>query len=91
MALPTEETPPRADGAMLAVGIVAKATHSPMSKRRDDEENRLTRSLAGLAAILLLAFIALFLVQRLRAVSNLQDCLMSGRTNCAPIDPSTVH
>lgn len=61
-----------------------------MSKR-DDEDNRLTRSLAGLAAILLLAFIAVFLVQRLRAVSDLQDCLMSGRTNCAPIDPSTLH
>jgi hypothetical protein len=62
-----------------------------MSKRRDDEDNRLTRSLAGLAAILFLALIALFLVERLRTASNLEDCLMSGRTNCAPIDPSTLH
>jgi hypothetical protein len=62
-----------------------------MSKRRDDEENRLTRSLAGLAAILFLAVIALFLIERLRTVSNLEDCLMSGRTNCAPIDTSTLH
>lgn len=75
---------------MLAAGRVQSGAPS-MSKREDDEENRRTRSLAGLAAILFLAVIALFLVQRLRAVSDLQDCLMSGRTNCAPIDPSTLQ
>jgi hypothetical protein len=62
-----------------------------MPKRDDDDDNRLTRSLAGLAAILLLAVIAIFLFQRLKAMSDLQDCLMSGRTNCAPIDPSSVN
>lgn len=62
-----------------------------MPKRNDDEDNRLTRSLAGLAAILLLAVIAIFLFQRLKAMSDLQDCLMSGRTNCAPIDPSSAQ
>jgi hypothetical protein len=60
-----------------------------MSKR-DDEDNedddRRTRSLAGLAAILLLAVIALYLIDRLRVASELQDCVMSGRTNCAAID-----
>jgi hypothetical protein len=27
----------------------------------------------------------LWLSHRLRSVSNLQDCVMSGRTNCAPV------
>jgi hypothetical protein len=26
------------------------------------------------------------LVDKLKAMSNLQDCLMQGRTNCAPAD-----
>jgi hypothetical protein len=59
-----------------------------MTKRDDDDDdNRITRSLAGLAVVLALAVASLYLVQHLRAVSDLQDCLMSGRTNCAPINP----
>jgi len=56
---------------------------------KDPEEKGADRSsvrLAGLAVILLLAVIALFLVQKLRSQSNLEDCLMQGRTNCAPIE-----
>lgn len=60
-----------------------------MSKREDDE--RRTRSLAALALILALALASLYLVQRLRAVSELQDCVMSGRSNCAPIDPASLR
>jgi hypothetical protein len=60
-----------------------------MAKRDDhdeDEDDRVTRSLAGLAAVLFLALIAIYLIMHLRAVGELQDCVMSGRTNCAPID-----
>ena len=55
----------------------------------DDEEpdensaDRSTARLAGLALILLLAVLGLFLVQKLRWKSALEDCLMSGRSNCA--------
>jgi hypothetical protein len=43
--------------------------------------------------VLLLVFIVLggmgwFLVQNLSAASKQQDCIMSGRKNCAPIDTS---
>jgi hypothetical protein len=46
-------------------------------------------------AVLFLVFIVLavmgwFLIQNLTATSKLQDCMMSGRKNCAPIDTSTV-
>jgi hypothetical protein len=53
--------------------------------KRDDDDRR-TRSLAALAVILFLAVIAIYLVQQLRAAAELQDRLMSGRTNCAPIE-----
>ena len=51
-----------------------------------EEEDRLTRNLAGLAFTLALVVLGLLLVQRLGKTAALEDCLMSGRTNCAPID-----
>jgi hypothetical protein len=46
------------------------------------------RWMALLRLVLVAALVvgALFIVRELRGVSQLQDCLMSGRTNCAPID-----
>ncbi len=41
--------------------------------------------LVALILIVVLILGGLWLSQRLRAVSNLQDCVMSGRTNCAPV------
>jgi hypothetical protein len=53
--------------------------------RQDDEDedaNRQTRSLAGLAIILGLAVIAIFLVQHLRRESQIEDCLLARHANC---------
>ena len=64
-----------------------------MRPNDDDEQgerDRQTRSLAGLAFTLALVVAGLFLVQRLAATSHLEDCLMQGRTNCAPIDPHAL-
>lgn len=59
-------------------------------RRNEDEEqqeqDRLTRNLAALAFTLSLVVASLFLVERLAAESKLEDCLLQGRTNCAPID-----
>jgi hypothetical protein len=46
-------------------------------------------ALAGLIFLLALVLAGLYLAHELRGVSQLQDCVMSGRTNCAPIDSST--
>jgi hypothetical protein len=43
---------------------------------------------AGLVLIVVLVLAGYFLVRKLAAVSELQDCIMSGRTNCAPITPA---
>jgi hypothetical protein len=61
----------------------------PKHDDNDSDENSADRStarLAGLALILLLAVLGLYLAQKLRSQSHLEDCLMSGRTNCAPIE-----
>jgi len=48
----------------------------------DDDGNRQTKALAGLAIALALAVSAFFLFQHLRRESAIEDCLMQGRTNC---------
>jgi hypothetical protein len=59
-----------------------------LPQERDDDlsgEDRRTASLAAVALILVLALAGLFLIRELTEVSQIQDCVMQGRTNCAPI------
>ena len=48
------------------------------------EANRVTNSLAGLAAALLLVVLGLFLVQHLASKARIEDCLLAGRLSCDP-------
>ncbi len=52
---------------------------------RDDAERR-TLALMGFIVILVLAIAGIVLVRDLRQNASLEDCLMSGRHNCAPIE-----
>jgi hypothetical protein len=45
------------------------------------------RALAVLALMLALALGGWFLVEKMSADSAIQDCVMSGRKNCAPLGP----
>ena len=47
---------------------------------------RRTAALMGFALILALAIAGVILVRALRHTSMLEDCLMAGRRNCAPIE-----
>ena len=51
--------------------------HEPDSRRP---------ALIGLAVVLVLVVLGYFLVNALRQNSQMEDCLMSGRRNCAPIE-----
>ena len=46
-----------------------------------------TPAMAGLAVAVVLLVIGLWLARELTAASKMQDCLMSGRTNCNVIQP----
>jgi hypothetical protein len=46
------------------------------------------RAVIGLVVVIALVVGGLFLVRVLQNMSRIQDCAMSGRTNCAPIDAS---
>jgi len=52
----------------------------------DESDERRTAALLGLIVILSLAIVGIVLARELGAKSRLEDCLMSGRTNCAPIE-----
>ena len=49
------------------------------------ESDRVTSSLAGLAAALLIVVSGLFLIHHLQAKAALEDCLMAQRLNCDAI------
>jgi hypothetical protein len=54
----------------------------------DERENAGRRkSLIALAVLAVLVIAGLVLVDRLRSVSALQDCLMTRATNCAEVTP----
>jgi flagellar basal body-associated protein FliL len=59
------------------------------SQEAEDEAEaaqRRSNALIGLIIILVLAIAGVVLVQALGSKSRLEDCLMSGRKNCAPIE-----
>jgi hypothetical protein len=45
-----------------------------------------TRALIGLLAVAMAILVILFVVHRLNQAARIQDCVASGRTNCAPIE-----
>jgi hypothetical protein len=73
-----------------------RAGESDMYQRRpwlsdeeaQEEANRQTASLAGVAITLLLLVIGVFLVHALHVESEVEDCLLAGRNNCdALVEP----
>ncbi len=52
-----------------------------------DEEHKSSplRALVGLGLIVVLIVAVLFVMQQLRHAAAIQDCVASGRTNCAPV------
>lgn len=47
-------------------------------------------AVTGLLVVLGLIVVGLILVKILGDAGRMQDCAMSGRTNCAPIDPGSA-
>ena len=54
---------------------------------QSDGDNR-RGAIAGLVIAIVLLAVGIWLVRDLSAASKLQDCVMSGRTNCNTIEPA---
>jgi hypothetical protein len=48
------------------------------------------RALVGLLLLVVLVVAVLYVVHELQESSRMQDCLASGRTNCAPLDTTAT-
>jgi len=68
--------------------LLPHRTDEPETPRRAPDPRWL--ALTGLLVTLLLVLGGIFLIHELGRAARLQDCVMSGRTNCAPIDPHSV-
>jgi hypothetical protein len=53
-----------------------------MSDPEREQDGSQRRALAGLAIAVVLLVVGLWLAHELTAASKMQDCLMTGRTNC---------
>ncbi|MDR3532159.1 MAG: hypothetical protein P4L90_16610 [Rhodopila sp.] len=53
----------------------------------DEPKGSPWRAVVGLGLIVVLIVGVLFVMQQLRHAAAIQDCVASGRTNCAPITP----
>jgi hypothetical protein len=60
--------------------------NNPSEDGDDGADQRRSAALIGLIIILALAIAGVVLVRELREKSRLEDCLMSGRHNCVPIE-----
>jgi hypothetical protein len=60
-----------------------------MTPKMNEPEPRDSRkpAIAGLAIAVVLLVVGWWLARELTAASKMQDCLMSGRTNCNQIQP----
>jgi hypothetical protein len=56
------------------------------NSHREQDSNSQRGALIGLLICLLLVLGGLLLVHELRKMSNIQDCVMQGRSNCSPLD-----
>jgi hypothetical protein len=63
------------------------AKGSPAMSEPEQQENR-GPAMAGLLIAVVLLVVGLWLAHELTAASKMQDCLMSGRTNCNVIEPA---
>lgn len=63
---------------------------SEFDRHRREDSNSQRAALIGLGVCALLVLGGLLLVYELKRTSELQDCVMQGRTNCAPLDSSSA-
>ena len=88
---PVYSTRPNLHPRLIARLLMGPTTYFVASEGPQPEMPRFPdprrAAVAGLLITVLLILGGVFLVHVLSRTATLQDCVMSGRTNCAPIDP----
>jgi hypothetical protein len=71
--------------------LVAPGAFLTQPPEEQDHDQSRSRALIGLVIVAVLVVAAVYLVHALRQESQLEDCLMSGRSNCAPIEVPSAN
>jgi hypothetical protein len=83
------DQPPTSDSQLAAPVRPPQPVQSSEAPVEEDDEHSDNRSSKPLVALLFLVVLAIggwLLVTHLMDANKMQDCVMSGRKNCAPID-----
>jgi hypothetical protein len=72
---------------MLEAPRFSRRCHPMTDPNQGDGDNR-RGAIAGLVIAVVLLAVGIWLARDLSAASKMQDCLMSGRTNCNTIEPA---
>ena len=59
---------------------------SRRSRENEEDAERRTAALMGFIIILVLAIAGIVLMREISRTTRIEDCLMAGRRNCAPIE-----
>ncbi len=65
--------------------MLDQSPHEEPGTERPSEGRRSPSPATLLIAFLVMIGLGYFLTAKLREMSRIQDCVMSGRTNCAPV------
>jgi hypothetical protein len=85
---PKRPEPDHPDAKIIAFKEAQRKARFAARPKTDPEEER-SRTRANIAALVFAAVLITLgwlLVQKLRTNGRMEDCLLSGRTNCAPIN-----
>jgi hypothetical protein len=66
----------------------AARSRREMNDPKHEQGSNNRAALAGLGIAVVLLMVGLWLAHELTAASKMQDCLMTGRTNCNVIEPA---
>jgi len=93
MTIHQPHTPDHKDAEVIAFKEVqARARRASRPKPYPEADKARNRSnVAALVFAAILIVVGWLLIQKLGASGRMEDCLMSGRTNCAPIKVSPAE
>lgn len=67
------------------------ATEDDLGGEADSDRSRSPFGWVSLLVVAALVLGGWFVIRQLQADSKMQDCIMSGRKNCAPVDTDSMH
>jgi hypothetical protein len=79
-------TNPKPRGSNEAQPQIGDLDPYPQSDEADDYRHRMLTNVAGVAVVVLLIVIGIWIADTMASMRKNQDCVLSGRRGCAPVE-----